>query len=109
MTINHKNGNKEDDRVENLELDTYSENIDHAYQILNRPKEKNYANYYITNPETGEEFKFSNAVKAGKYFNVSPMTIKQYSVGHFKGLLLDTYEVKRKFRKSMDVNSEEVA
>ena len=42
LTINHKNGNKEDNRPENLELATHSEQRRHALAVLNvnrnRPK-----------------------------------------------------------------------
>ena len=36
VTVNHKNGNKEDYRLENLEWMTLSENIKHTYDVLGR-------------------------------------------------------------------------
>lgn len=36
MTINHRNGNKADNRLCNIELATYSENHLHAFRVLHR-------------------------------------------------------------------------
>ncbi len=41
LTINHKNGKKKDNRPENLELATYSEQIRHAIKVLGREYQRN--------------------------------------------------------------------
>lgn len=55
MTINHKNGNKKDNRPENLEAVTYSENVKHAYRtgLKEQNGEKN-PNAKLTNTQVEE-------------------------------------------------------
>ena len=36
-TVNHIDGDRSNNRVDNLEWDTYSENLKHAYDVLHRP------------------------------------------------------------------------
>ena len=100
MTINHKDGDKLNDTLDNLELATYSENNQHAYDVLNKTREKEFHTYYITDIETNKGMEFRYATEAGKYFGVAPETIKAYATGHFKGVFRNKYIIERIMRSS---------
>lgn len=47
MTINHRNGNKKDNRPENLEVASYSEQILHATHVLGHHKKRDSAGRFL--------------------------------------------------------------
>jgi hypothetical protein len=79
-TINHINGNKQDNRVENLEWATQKENNQHSIKIgLTKQFKKNEGNIKYTNKECKDVLKRVNNgmtyVLAGSKFNMPYSTV----------------------------------
>lgn len=78
VCVNHKNGNKKDNRLENLEICTYSENHIHSHRVLGN-KVHNIALTRDKAVDIREKYKAGgiSQKKLGEMFGVSTMLINR--------------------------------
>lgn len=86
LEVNHKNGKKTDNRLENLEWVSHAENMRHADELgLRNIKGENHPRSKLTNEEVLKIFEIANAgvptSEIAQIFNVAPCTISNIKAG----------------------------
>lgn len=82
LQVNHKNGQRQDNRVENLEWVTCSDNHKHSYRELTRKKHKLTVAVELIGQD--HSVRFDSALNAARFLEVSPGSISSASLRNHK-------------------------
>lgn len=92
--INHINGIKSDNSVNNLEWVTKSENINHSLSILGNNHGNNRIQVIATNIETGKKYEFISQKECGRVLGLCARHITACMIGSKKSIKGYTFQYK---------------
>lgn len=70
--VNHKDGNKKNNNIDNLEWCTCQDNMIHSFRVLHRiPNITTNKKIILTDKETGEQLKFFSIKECAKFLGMS--------------------------------------